>query len=258
VLSALLRYTGPIQLATLPETLTADNATEFLLRGQYIAANDDNDLRVDSLAEVATQTFQQLMAGALPDPISLARDMGPLVGEGRLMMWSANPDEQALMDQVGLAGAMRSTDGGDGWGFTVTNAAGNKIDSYLERAAGFEASTDAVTNVTTATLRVELTNTAPADGLPRYIIGNRRGLPAGTSRLYVSFYSPLALTSVSVDGVPATVAIGSEHGWNVYSLYVDIPAGASRSFEVQLEGTVARPGDVVTWTQPLANPLQPF
>lgn len=258
VLSALLRYTGPIQLATLPETLTADNAAEFLLRGQYVAADDDTDLRVDSLAEVATQTFQKLMSGALPDPINLARDMGPLVGEHRLMMWSANPDEQALMEQVGLAGAMPSPDGANGWAVTVTNAAGNKIDSYLERAAGFEATTDAATGTTTATLRVDLTNTAPADGLPRYIIGNRRGLPAGTSRLYVSFYSPLSLTSVTVDGVPTPVSVGGEHGWNVYSLYVDIPAGETRSFDVQLSGVLDRPADVVTWTQPLANPLQPL
>ena len=53
VLSSLLRYTGPLQLTTLPETVTADNATDFLLRGQYVAANDDTDLRVDSLAELA-------------------------------------------------------------------------------------------------------------------------------------------------------------------------------------------------------------
>ncbi|MFT3853392.1 MAG: DUF4012 domain-containing protein [Ilumatobacteraceae bacterium] len=257
VLGALLRYTGPIQLATLPETLTADNATEFLLRGQYVAAADV-DLRVDSLAEVATQTFQKLMSGALPDPMELARDMGPLVGERRLTMWSANPDEQALMEQVGLAGAMPSLDGANGWAVTVTNAGGSKIDSYLERAAGFEATTDPATGTTTATLRVQLSNTAPAEGLPRYIIGNRFGLPLGTSRLYVSFYSPLALTSVTVGGVPTAVSIGAEHGWNVYSLYVDIPSGEARSFEVHLSGTLDRPDDVVTWTQPLANPLQPL
>jgi hypothetical protein len=255
VLSGLLRYTGAIELSTLPTTLTADNATEFLLRGQYVAADDDTDLRVDALAEVAAQTFQQLMGGAMPDPISLARDMGPLVGEHRLMMWSANADEQALIEQVGLAGAMPSPDGADGWAFTVTNAGGSKIDSYLDRAASFTASTDA-SGTTTATVRVQLTNNAPADGLPRYIIGNGVGAPSGTSRLYVTFYSPLALTSVLVDGAPTPVSVGGEHGWNAYSLYVDLASGQTRSFDVQLNGVVADPAQVVTWTQPLVNPLR--
>ncbi len=257
VLSGLLRYTGPLQLTTLPETLTADNATDFLLRGQYVAANDDTDLRVDSLAEMASLTFQKLVTGSLPEPITLSRDMGPLVGQRRLMMWSANADEQALFRRVGLAGAMPTPSGADGWSVAVTNGGGNKIDSFLDRKAGFQATTDA-SGTTDATVHLELTNNAPADGLPRYVIGNRVGLPSGTSRLYVSFYSPLALTSVNVDGVPTPVGVGTEHGWNVYSLYVDLAPGQTRSFDVSLRGVVADPGKVVTWTQPLATPVQPL
>ena len=145
-----------------------------------------------------------------------------------------------------------------GWAVTLTNGGGNKIDSYLQRRAGFESSTDTTTGTTAATIRMELTNTAPGDGLPRYVIGNRLGVPFGTSRLYVSFYSPLALSSVSIDGVPAGVSVGSEHGWNVYSLYVDLAPGQTRSFAVQLAGTVADPANVVTWTQPMAAELQPL
>lgn len=258
VLSELLKYTGPIQLTTLPETLTVDNATQFLLRDQYIAANDDTDLRVDSLAEVAAVTFQKLMSGSLPDPIKLARDMGPLVGDRHLMMWSADPDEQAMIEQVHLAGAMPTPDGADGWAVTLTNAGGNKIDSYLDRKAGYTATTDPATGTTSGTLRMELTNNAPAEGLPRYVIGNRRGLPSGTSRLYVSFYSPLAIDSLTIDGVPTGFAVGTENGWNVYSFYVDLAPGQTRSFEAQLSGKVAKPDKVVTWEQPLANPLQPL
>ena len=185
----------------------------------------------------------------------MSRDLGPLAAERRLMVWTANPDEQALLERVRLAGAMPTTDGADGWAFTLTNAGGNKIDSYLERRAGYEATTDA-NGTTNATMRVELTNTAPADGLPRYVIGNLVGLPSGTSRLFVSFYSPLDLTSVNVDGVPTGVSVGTEHGWKVYSMYVDLAPGQTRAFDVELTGTVARPDEVVTWTQPLAAPLE--
>ena len=74
----------------------------------------------------------------------------------------------------------------------MSNGGGNKIDHFLQRRASYETSTDA-SGETTATLRLELTNNAPAEGYPRYVIGNLVGLPAGTSRLYVSFYSPLGL-----------------------------------------------------------------
>jgi len=139
---------------------------------------------------------------------------------------------------------------------TVSNGGGNKIDSFLERHAEFDASTDPDTGETTATLRFEVTNTAPDDGLPTYVIGNRVGAPPGTSRLYVSFYSPLALTDVTVDGERTGLAVGREAGWNVYSRFVDIPAGSTVTFELQLAGTVARPDELVTWEQPMASPLE--
>ena len=40
------------------------------------------------------------------------------------------------------------------------------------------------------------------------------------------------------------------------SLYVDLASGQTRSFDVQLNGVVADPAQVVTWTQPLVNPLR--
>jgi uncharacterized protein DUF4012 len=254
VFATLLRYTGPIQLTTLPETLGADNATDFLLRGQYVAAEGDTELRSDALGEAASQTFQQLIRGSLPEPIALARDMGPLVSARNLMMWSAAPDEQALLLDSNAAGQMPTLDGANGWSVTVTNAAGNKIDSYLRGTAEFAATTDSA-GTTTSQLRLELTNTAPSEGLPRYIIGNRLGLPLGTSRLYVSLYSATPLASLTVDGVPTGVTVGSELGWYVYSLYVELAPGQARAFDVRWAGAVADPGRIVTLTQPLASPI---
>ena len=70
--------------------------------------------------------------------------------------------------------------------------------------------------------------------------GNRIGAPAGTNRLYVSFYSPLALTGVTLDGEATGLAVGREEGWNVYSRLVDIPPGGTVTFELQLAGTVSQ------------------
>lgn len=254
VFATLLRYTGPIQLTTLPETLTTDNVTEFLLRGQYVAADGDTELRADALGEAASQTFHQLIGGALPEPIGLARDMGPLVADRRLMMWSAHAEEQALLLDSTAAGAMPALGGGNGWAVTVTNGSGNKIDSFLQGRASFAASTDGA-GVTTSALQLELRNDAPAEGLPRYVIGNPLGLPNGTSRLYVSLYSATPLTSLRIDGAPTGVTLGQELGWHVASFYVEFAPGQARALEVHWAGEVVDPSRVVTFTQPLADPI---
>jgi hypothetical protein len=90
------------------------------------------------------------------------------------------------------------------------------------------------------------------------VIGNQIGAPKGTSRLWVSFYSALALDGVTLDGAASGLSDGSEEGWNVYSGFVDIPAGATVTFELHLKGAVPRPDEVVTWEQPMGSPLEPL
>jgi hypothetical protein len=255
VIAQLVDYAGPVQLTSLDELLTGDTTASFLLRDQYVVATDTTR-RADALAEAAQLTFDSLLNGTLPDPTTLARDLAPLVGERRLLMWTANPEEQALLERVHMAGRIPPLDGADGWSVTVSNGGGNKIDSFLERRASYEPTTDPATGETTATLRVELTNTAPAEGYPPYVIGNQIGAPPGTSRLYVSFYSALGLESATLDGAVTGFATGSEADWNVYSRFVDIPPGGTVSFELHLQGAVANPAKVVTWEQPMATPLE--
>ena len=77
VLGALLRYTGPIHLTTLDQQVDKSNAV---------------------------LTMDALLAGALPEPITLADDLAPLASERRLLVWSADASEQALVERVDLAG----------------------------------------------------------------------------------------------------------------------------------------------------------
>ena len=257
VVSALLRYVGTIELSTIDLEVNADSLLPYLLLDQYVINEGDTETRVDSLAEAASLTFDALLAGALPDPITLSRDLGPLTSERRLLVWSADAEEQALLDRVHVAGAIPDVAGSDGWAVAVSNGGGSKIDHFLQRRASYDTSTDS-SGETTATLRLELTNNAPAEGFPPYVIGNLVGLPSGTSRLYVSFYSPLGLTGATLDGEATGLTVGEEEGWNVYARFVDIPPGESVTFDVQLAGSVADPTKVVTWVQPLESALETF
>jgi len=255
VIQTLLSYTDGITLTTVPVELTSKNAAAFILKDQYAIAQD-NPTRIDALDEAAQKTVAALLAGLLPDPAQLGRDLGPLATERRLLMWSKYPAEQDLLRRTGLLGAIPAAAGADGWSFTVNNAGASKIDTYLERRADYRSTTDPKTGETMGVLRVQLTNTAPASGLPDYVIGNAVDRPVGTSRMYVSFYSPLALQRATFQGQPVALSPGQEAGWNVYSQYVELPAGTTATFELHVAGRLEHPDQLVTWTQPLALPLE--
>ena len=52
----------------------------------------------------AASYLQAVLAGSLPDPVTLALDLGPLVSEGRLLVWSPDPAAESLFSRVGLDG----------------------------------------------------------------------------------------------------------------------------------------------------------
>ena len=182
----------------------------------------------------------------------MARDLGPLAADRRLLMWSADPEAQQLLERVGLGGAIPALDGREGWAVTVSNAAGNKIDSFLSATTSYDSSLDTTTGLTSAVIRVELTNTAPPSGWPPDVIGNEIGLPSGTSLLNVSAHSSLELVEATVEGIPVELDVAADADWNVFSRLVNIPAGEVVTLEFRVEGVVATPGEVVTWIQPLA------
>ncbi len=106
-IEALMAYTGPIEVPELGVTVAPDNAAKFILEDQYVLAGDDaNPDRIDALQTLGEGVIEELLTGSLPEPAILARDLGPLAAEQRLMMWTDDPDEQALLDRTGLLGAL--------------------------------------------------------------------------------------------------------------------------------------------------------
>ena len=177
VLQSLLGYVdGGVELTTVPVTLTEENAAEFLLKDQYAVAQD-NPTRIDALEEAAQKTFAALLAGALPDPAALGRDLGTA---GRRAPPARVDGRACRAGPVATGRAARRHPGPrrrDGWSLTVDNAGANKIDTYLQREATYNSTTDEATGITNGTLRVELTNTAPASGLARLRDRQRQGPP---------------------------------------------------------------------------------
>ena len=52
----------------------------------------------------AASYLQAVLDSSLPDPVTLARDLGPLVDQRRLLVWSPDPAAETLFARIGLDG----------------------------------------------------------------------------------------------------------------------------------------------------------
>ncbi len=241
VLQAFVGFTGPITVVQtdpnaqeLTQQLTANNTAQFLLFDQYLI---DTEQRVDALEQVATETMNELLDGALPDPAVLADQLGPLVAEERLVAWMLDPADQELIEQIEMSGALPPLTGrDDGLSIVVNNAGANKLDAYLRRDVAYDAVYDGMQ--VEAELAVTLTNSAPTSGLPDGVIGNYVGDDIGSNRSLITLYTAAQVTEVTVDGAPVATEIGREAGWNLTTLSVVIPAGDSIEIVATIAGSL--------------------
>ena len=252
VVAQFMEYTGPIEVPELDTVVEADAAAEFLLVDQYSLA-DEKAIRVEALETLGTQAIIRLLGGAAPDPTVLARDLGPLAAENRLAIWHASATSQALLERIGLtAGLPRLGEADAAFGTTVINGSANKIDAFLQR----ETVVEEIDGRLVAT--VTLTNGAPTDGFPQYVIGNSAGLPDGSSRLIVQMlghtFGEITRDGESVDGIGTF----TEVGWSGQRFVVELESGESTTLRAEylLPGTVgsgstAEREQPITFEQPL-------
>ncbi len=260
-LAALMNFTGPIEVPGRAEPLTPTNAAAFLLHDQYVAL-DDNPERIDTLETLARATFDRLTTGDLPPPATVADTLGDVVRAGHLNVYAVDPRQQLLVEDLGLDGGLPEV-GGDSFGVVANNAVGNKVDLFLQRDIGYTARWDPETGEVVATATVVLTNHAPSQGLPGYVIGSPLPPavrpPPGTNRTYLSIYSPWALDRAQLDDEAVELERQSELGRYAYSLFLDIPPeGGTRTITLDLRGQLdPREGySLDVTTQPFVQPDQ--
>lgn len=239
-LAGLLDATGPVVVPGLAQPLSSQTVEQFLLLDQYALDTPD---RRDLLEDVADATLDAVLNGSLPAPQQLAKSLGPAATEGQLMMWAQRPDEQALMQLVGLDGALPLLNGRDGLAVVGNNASANKIDSFLERTVVYRADFDEASGAVNGTVTVTLTNTAPASGYPDYVIGSEfLEMPQGTNRTLLTVYTPLEQVGATLDGVPVGLTRDVEQDWKAFTLRLDLAPGESRTLVIKLAGSIDRGG----------------
>lgn len=216
-IAALTRLTGPIVVDG--TALGPSNTEEFLLRGQYLLGKDR---RLDVLDEIARTVVDRLLTGALPEPTTVARVFGPLAQTRSLMAWDRDPDVQAVFAEAGMDGTLAAWIGDDELVVSMNNGGGNKIDAYAELTVDSDESGGVVV----------LRNGAPSTGLPSYVIGNLVGLPSGTSRTILTFYTRRPVLTVLRDGSPVEAAHDVEVGLYTTIVVADVAAGSATTIEL--------------------------
>jgi hypothetical protein len=187
----------------------------------------------------------------------MAPALAPAVLNGHISGWAVSPEEQRLLELVGMDAALPviSTAATDAIAVSSNNSSGNKIESFLERTIEYQPVVTQRAGDVKATMTVSLTNTAPRTGYPDYVIGNIIDEPVGTNRMLLDVYTRLDVQTAHLDGEELPANTVTELGYNVYTTQFKIPAGDTVVLELVLAGNIF-PGfyELVYRPQPLPHP----
>ncbi|MFD4422556.1 DUF4012 domain-containing protein [Agromyces sp. NPDC058484] len=192
-LSRLLQVTGPVTLAD-GEQLTSDNVVTKLLNEAYFRFPRGADSDV-YFAAASSAVFDRIMSADY-DAWTMADAVIDAANTGTLMMWSADPATQALLDGTRLQGTLPAgNDGSTVLGVYFRDRSSSKIDYYLHTEATVTTNT-CTPDAPSYTVEVRLRFDIPDDvELPGYVDSNLYDF----YRTEVFLYGPVGGTTTAVE-----------------------------------------------------------
>ncbi|MDR7162621.1 hypothetical protein J2X12_000622 [Pseudarthrobacter oxydans] len=202
-LSYILAATGPVKLEGpelsviegfgLPTDLTGQNLVNTLLSDVY-SKIDRPDMQDAYFAAVAREVFAAL-SGGRGDAKGLVEGIARGTQEGRILVWSSDAAEQAVIAEYPVSGSVSGPSISPAqFGVYFNDGTGAKMDYYIKRTVQLikECPKDGYEQTT---VRVTSANTAPADAatsLPAYVTGDGVfGVPPGSVQTNIVAYGPV-------------------------------------------------------------------
>jgi hypothetical protein len=260
-LSYVLGAVGPVTLAD-GEKITQDNVVELTESTAYVRFPTDQVARKQYLQDIANAVVKKVL-GPVESPRELLDALGKAVGEGRIALWSASPEDQKVLEGTPLAHAVPD-DPAPYAGVVINNLGGNKLDYYLKREIEYAA--DGCEGPRrNSTVTVRLANNTPDAPLPEYVAGSVGFLPnvpleipPGTMLTSVRLLATTdaQLVSAVANGQPMKVFSEMERGHPVFEAQVAIPRGQSGEVTFYLSEPTSR-GAARVPVQPLVDPVVP-
>lgn len=270
-LGYILKATGPVHVdnansadAGLPTKLDSGNVVSTLVSDVY-AAIPEPALQDRYFASVAADIFGALSEGQA-DSKALLAAVTRGAQEGRLLVWSGDGKEQAILADHALSGSIAGPSvPAAQFGVYFNDGTGAKMDYYVKRRVQIvkECSRGEYGQVT---VRITSTNTAPADAadsLPPYVTGNAEyGIPAGSVQTNVVAYGPVQanVEMASIDGERSNFAPYLHNNRPVGMLAIRLAPGESKTVDFTFGKIVqdTEPTLVVTPTvEPVTEVVRP-
>lgn len=229
---ALLRIAGPVEVPGYG-TVGPDEVVEFVSHDAYSVILDPDE-RKRLIGLVATAALQGFLASpADASPTALIAALGEMVDRGSVLMHSVHEEEQLVLEDLGVAGALGGGSGqrGDMLAVHLNSGSPSKVDYWLERRLRYDVVL-APGGLTASTLSTGFINNAPTSGEPGYMIGNGIApLDAGDVLSFVSIYCRegcrfFEIPDAGFDGLETEE--GSELGFGVSSTWMRLPSEQQR------------------------------
>jgi len=196
-LSYIVTATGPI---TLPDgtLLTGDNLVQSLMSDVYVKYPDPKDQDAYYQAISAT-TFSSITGGNF-DPAKLFEAVMKGAKQKRVLIWTSNPAEQALLTGSEFAGEpIRTTDTTEGVGVYFRDYTPSKMAFYLNQTVVVSQASCPDTNTRKTRVAVTLSNTVAASEarkLPIYVSQPNGLVKKGDIVVGIKVYGPEGSTFV--------------------------------------------------------------
>jgi hypothetical protein len=205
-MSYLLDATGPVVADG--RRLTSKNFVDELLHQPYLRYQDDPAAEDAFFSGVLTTLFDRLLS-ARTDAPALFTSLSRAASEGRVLVHSADSEEQAELEGTRLAGEFaRGTVGPAQAAVYVNDATGSKMGYYLDYDARISSVSCAGGVIGfSGTLRIHSTAPADAKSLPPTITGSGDyGVARGNHLNVFDLVAPAGgkITDVVVNGVTST------------------------------------------------------
>lgn len=252
-LSYMLEGTGPVKLQT-GDVITSKNAVSMLMNKIYFRSSDYRVLDA-FFGSAATSMFDALASGK-GDPKKVVEGAIKATDEGRILFWSDNAKERAVIGDSRLAGTLPTSNAKQTViGAYLNDVTGAKMDYYLKM--NVDASTQCTADAPTFAAKVTLKSDVPADqaySLPAYITGPwYKGGSIGTD---VVLYGPVGgkILSWQVDGktYPA-VTKGTHLGRPVVRIKVKNTPGQTVVLSYKMSGPKGSYGPLEVRTTPMTG-----
>lgn len=262
-LQRLLALTGGFS-APDGETVDGSNAAKVLLSDTYWKFGNDGEAQDAYFSSVASLAFENVMNNlgnaGMTDLMDVVEQSGD---DGRLLVWMANADEQALMDEMGLSGRLGSDSTKPELGVYINDDTVSKISWYTSARTTIGEGVKNADGTTTYDVVTTLSNTideATAADAPEYISGgNSKKRDVSDMLDYVYFYAPAGGTisnfTVSEGGLVGDIAPVDHpiYSLQVINAHVHARAGETVTFTYQVTVSAEASEPLTLRTTPLAQ-----